>query len=215
MNCISPQNFTRGLVSTKRYYILFCIVFAASSGVFFWVSPGQVYNWQFYAHTTLLCALPPWCQYCTGSTIAKERNLLQLCSSSITVKTASLYIKVTPLIFARGKERKDACNFRLHLEAPFIFCEALPAFKTLWYHQLAELISSRPHKITLDKKLCKQHSVGKSPTNVTLRKVCQSNKGYAMNGQMLETSLRHFQTLCSLEIFTSFERKKESQESHQ
>ena len=220
MNCISPQNFSRGLVSTKRYYILFCIVFAASSGFFFWVSPGQVYNWQFYAHTTLLCALPPWCQYCTGSTIAKERNLLlQLCSSSITVKTASLYIKVTPLIFARGKERKDACNFRLHLEAPFIFCEALPAFKTLWYHQLAELISSRPHKIMLDKKLCKHHNVEKSPTNVTLRKVCQSNKGYVMNGQfwlaMLGIFMRHFQTLCSLEIFTSVKRKKESRESHQ
>ena len=193
MNCISPQNFTRGLVSTKRYYILFCIVFAASSGVFFWVSPGQVYNWQFYAHTTLLCALPPWCQYCTGSTIAKERNLLlQLCSSSITVKTASLYIKVTPLIFARGKERKDACNFRLHLEAPFIFCEALPAFKTLWYHQLAELISSRPHKITLDKKLCKQHSVEKSPTNVSLRYVILCFARNVWN----ETFKKHFKTMC-------------------
>ena len=171
------------------YFVLYLRHLA---GFFFWVSPGQVYNWQFYAHTTLLCALPPWCQYCTGSTIAKERNLLQLCSSSITVKTASLYIKVTPLIFARGKERKDACNFRLHLEAPFIFCEALPAFKTLWYHQLAELISSRPHKITLDKKLCKQHSVEKSPTNVSLRYVILCFARNVWN----ETFKKHFKTMC-------------------
>ena len=128
MNCISPQNFSRGLVSTKRYYILFCIVFAASSGFFSGYLRGK-FTTDSFMH------IPRYCVPCLDVNIAlglpKERNLLS--SALFYYLKDSFPIKVTPLILVatRGKERKDACNFRLHLEAPFIFCEALPAFKTL------------------------------------------------------------------------------------
>ena len=72
--------------------------------------------------------IPRYCVPCLDVNIAlglpKERNLLS--SALFYYLKDSFPIKVTPLILAatRGTERKDACNFRLHLEAPFIFCEA-------------------------------------------------------------------------------------------
>ena len=119
-----PQNFT--IISQALVFqakgITYYFVCAASSGLFLcWYLRGK-FTTDSFMH------IPRYCVPCLDVNIAlglpKERNLLS--SALFYYLKDSFPIKVTPLILAatRGKERKDACNFRLHLEAPFIFCEA-------------------------------------------------------------------------------------------